>query len=383
MSTTAKDDRITLYGVPHSLYTGRARSYLIKAGIPFREAPPSDPHFQGEVIAKAGGKLGLPTIEFAEGHSSGPRVIRDGAAIIDHFEQANGHRFSPQTPKQRFFSRLFDAIGAEGLLRPAMHYRWNFEAENLDYLIFHFEMLMPPGEQGQIMARKAADKMRGAMRAFGVNEETAPMVEALYADVLAAMDAHFAAHPYLLGGKPSIGDFGLFAPMFGHLGRDPKPLMIMQANALRVFRWVERMGREASDILEFQTREEDYRPGDEIPATLIDLLKALAVDFVPETLAAAQTINGWIAEQDDLAPGSPCERMIGFAAFEARGTKVSAIAQPYRFYLLARAQAERAAMDEATRAELDTMLEACGMSALIEAKLTREMGFDGNREVWL
>ncbi|MEO0644379.1 MAG: glutathione S-transferase N-terminal domain-containing protein, partial [Pseudomonadota bacterium] len=75
---------ITLYGVPHSLYTGRARSYLIKAGIPYREAPPSDPRFQSEIVAKAGGKLGLPTIELPDGS-----VIRDGALIIDHFEAAS------------------------------------------------------------------------------------------------------------------------------------------------------------------------------------------------------------------------------------------------------------------------------------------------------
>ena len=377
MSDTTIDERITLYGVPHSLYTGRARSYLIKAGIPFRELPPSAPRYQSEVIAKAGGKLGLPTVELSDG-----RVIRDGAAIIDHFENTSDHSFSPKAPKQAFFGRLFDAIGAEGMLRPAMQYRWNFEAENLDYLIFHFEMLLPPGPQGAAMARKAADKMRGAMMAFGVNGDTAARVEELYADVLAAMDAHFATTPYLLGGKPSVGDFGLYAPMFGHLGRDPKPLAMMATQALRVFRWVERMGRETSDLVEFSGHTEDYLADDTIPDTLIALLKAIAVDFVPETLAAADTINAWI-EANAPEPGAPCERMLGFCQFEARATPISAIAQPYRFYLLARAQAEREAMDVATRAELDSLLEAAGMSALIDATLTRAMGFEDNREVWL
>lgn len=378
MNDTTTDKRLTLYGVPHSLYTGRARSYLIKAGIPFRELPPRVARFQSEVVPRAGGKLGLPTIELADGS-----VIRDGAAIIDHFEGLGGHTFSPATPKQAFFSRLFDAIGAEGLLRPAMHYRWNFEAENLDYLIFHFEMLMPPGEAGKAMARKAADRMRGATRAFGVNEDTAATVERVYADVLAAMDAHFAAVPYLLGGKPCVGDFGLYAPMFGHLGRDPKPLSMMATKALRTFRWVERMGRETGDMVEFPDHAEDYLADDAIPDTLIALLGAIAVDFVPETLAAAETINRWIDAQDDLPPGAPCERMAGFCSFEVAGTPVSAMAQPYRFYLLARAQELREKMDETTRAELDALLEQAGMRALIDAKLTRSMGFQDNREVWL
>ncbi len=377
MTSPDPSQTLTLYGVPHSLYTGRARSYLIKAGVPFRELPPSVPRYQSEVIPKAGGKLGLPTIEFPNG-----RVIRDGASIIDHFEEENGHPFSPATPKQGFFSRLFDAIGAEGLLRPAMHYRWNFEAENLDYLVFHFEMLMPPGEAGNAMARAAADKMRGATRAFGVNPETIPIVEELYKDVLSAMDAHFASHPYLLGGKPCVGDFGLYAPMFGHLGRDPKPLAIMQARALRVARWVERMGRETSDVLEFHTCEEDYLADDAIPDSLLALLRALSVDFVPETLAAAEVINAWL-EANEPKPGDPVERILGFAGFEVNGMPVSAAAQPYRFYLLTRAQAERDAMDTETKAELDALLEHAGMGALIDATLSRALGFQDNREVWL
>ena len=369
---------LTLYGVPNSLYTGRARSYLIKAGIPYREAPPSDPRFQSEIVAKAGGKLGLPTIELPDGS-----VIRDGALIIDHFEAASGHAFSPVTPKQRFFSRLFDAIGAEGLLRPAMHYRWNFDEENCAYLLFHFRMLAPPGPEGEEIAAKSAKAMRRATIGFGVTEETVPMIEEVYEEQLAAMEAHFAATPYLFGGRASIGDFGLYAPMFAHLGRDPKPLSMMFDRALATYRWVERMGRSQSDLVEFQNREETYLADDTIPDTLIALLKAMAIDFVPETLAAADAINAWIAAQDDLPPLTPSKRAAGTAIFEVRGTPVSAIAQPYRFTLLKRAQDEYAAMDEADRAEVTAMLEAADMLPVMQAKLTREMGFKDNREVWL
>ncbi|MEO0590387.1 MAG: glutathione S-transferase N-terminal domain-containing protein, partial [Pseudomonadota bacterium] len=288
---------ITIYGVPNSLYTGRARSYLIKAGIPYREVPPSDPHYQSTVLPKAGGRLGLPTAEFPDG-----RVIRDGASIIDHFEAESGHAFSPATPKQRFFSRLFDAIGAEGLLRPAMHYRWNFDEANLSYLLFHFRMLAPPGPAGEEIAAKSAKAMRRATLAFGVTDDTIAMVEEVYEEQLAAMEAHFAATPYLLGGRACIGDFGLYAAMFAHLGRDPKPLSMMFDRALATYRWVERMGRETSDLVEFQNREETYLAGDAIPDTLIAFLKAMAIDFVPETLAAADAINAWIAAQDDLPP---------------------------------------------------------------------------------
>ena len=63
----------------------------------------------------------MPTIEFNDG-----TVIRDGVAILDYFEQLNDYEYSPRPPKQKIVSLLLDVIGAEGLLRPAMHYRWNY-----------------------------------------------------------------------------------------------------------------------------------------------------------------------------------------------------------------------------------------------------------------
>ena len=66
---------------PISFYTGRARSYLIKAGLDYREIPPNTLHYRDNVLPKAGGRRGIPTLETETGE-----VIRDGAAIIDHYE---------------------------------------------------------------------------------------------------------------------------------------------------------------------------------------------------------------------------------------------------------------------------------------------------------
>ena len=39
----------TLYGTPLSLYTGKARSYLIKNGLPYREVTPTTSHCSPKV----------------------------------------------------------------------------------------------------------------------------------------------------------------------------------------------------------------------------------------------------------------------------------------------------------------------------------------------
>ncbi len=366
---------ITLYAAPQSLYSGRARSYLIKAGIDYRERAFNTRHFRDNVLPKAGGRQSLPTIEMEDG-----TVVRDGAAIIDYFEAQNGHAFSPQTPKQRVLSRLFDVIGAEGLLRPAMHYRWNFDDLNLEFLRYYFEALMPPDRVDR--AESVMNQMRRGGEAFGAVSETFALVESLYEATLARLNDHFSEHAYLLGGRPCIGDFGMIAPLYGHLGRDPKPLALMQASAHMLFRWVERMNRPEPDLFGFGDAEPDYLPNDEIPETLILLLKQLAVDFVPETRAAAETINQWLDDQTELSAGTTAERTVGFCSFEVDGVTVNAIAQPYRFFLLARVQEEVRALKDADRSDVMALLAACDMDDVLDVTLSRSIGRNNNLEVW-
>lgn len=369
----------TLYGSSLSLYSGRARSYLIKANVPYREVIPGDEHFLQQVLPQAGNRRGLPTLETDQG-----TVIRDGAAIIDHYEAKAGGLFSPTSPRQKVLSRLFDVIGAEGLLRPAMHYRWNFPTENLEFLRFHFRTLAPIGPDQAKIADENADRMRAACMAFGAVPDTFELVESLYAQLLQKLDAHFSEAPYLLGGKPSIGDFGLIAPMFGHLGRDPKPLSLMQSSAIRVFRWVERMNRPEPDMGEFPDQAPDYSANDQVSQTLIDLLQQLAIDFVPETRAAAHCVNDWLAQQGDaLVPGTEALRGVGMAKFSVDGVEINALAQPYRFFLLQRVQDEYDALDAADKQSIRELFQQCGMADILTIKLARRIGRENNLEVWL
>lgn len=366
-----------LYGIPISLYTGRARSYLIKAGIEYKEVSPIEAHYISKVVPAAGGRAGMPTLETESGE-----VIRDGAAIIDHYEALNGHPFSPTTPKQQILSRLFDVIGAEGLLRPAMHYRWNFPKENLALLRFHFQSAIPRGPGREEKGDKATDRMRAAGVGFGVTPETFSLVEELYDEWLTVLNAHFAAYPYLFGSKPSIGDFGMIAALYGHLGRDPKPLSLMQANGVQLYRWVERMNRGELDIGEFEDQSGEYLVNDKIPDTLIALLKQIAIDFVPETIAAAACINDWIEQQETLLPGTEAARGVGMASFDLRGTTINALAQPYRFYLLQRVQDIFESLASHEQQDVKSLLDSCGMSDVLTTKLRRRIGRDNNLEVW-
>lgn len=372
---------ITLYGSPFSLFTGRARSYLIKAKIDYREEPHASSHFYKTVLPKAGGRRGIPTIEFANGD-----VIRDGVAIIDHFEKLNGHKFSPSSPKQKIVSRLLDVIGAEGLLRPCMHYRFNHDVDEGDFLPFHFGTIYNENTPRGIVS-DAKERMAGirefVLPAWGVTPDTHDLIETFHLETLRVLNEHFAEYPYFLGGKPCIGDFGMMAPLYGHLGRDPKPLSLMTRHAVRLFRWVERMNRPEPDIGEFKNRQESYMEGDLIPSTLKSVLKHLAKDFIPESRAACGQINLWLDENKHLPSGTEVQRSVGSCDFEVLGTMIKAEAQPFRFYLLKRMQDEFEALENQDQKLVKSMLEDTGMTELLDMKLSRSIGRDNNLEVWV
>lgn len=366
----------TLYAISHSLYSGRARSYLIKRGIPFRELSTGHESFKAEVLPKA--KLPtIPTLVTPAGD-----VIRDGAAIIEHFEAAAGRPCTPPGPKQQIVSALFDLIGAEGLLRPAMHYRWNFPGDNLYFVRYHFFYSQRDTAARPEKTDAFMERMRHAARMFGVTDDTRDTVEALYLEYLDALNTHFAAQAYLLGWRPCVGDFGLIAPMYAHLGRDPHPLRIMQERAVRVHRWVERMNRPDQDVPEYFEAGSDFLADDAVPDTLVAVLRLLAEDFVPETGAAAGIINAWLGEN---APevGAKAERMVGMCEFDLRGQTVTAIAQTYRFYLLQRVHELYDTLADGDRVAVDALLTDCGMLELMNTRLDRVVGRDDNLEVWL
>ncbi len=54
MADSALNKAATLYGAPVSLYTGRARSYLINADVPYRKTMPISEHSIKNVAPAAG-----------------------------------------------------------------------------------------------------------------------------------------------------------------------------------------------------------------------------------------------------------------------------------------------------------------------------------------
>ncbi|HVV91448.1 MAG TPA: glutathione S-transferase family protein, partial [Solirubrobacterales bacterium] len=239
-----------LYGMPASLYTAKARSYLRKRGVGHVELAAGDPRYTDRVMPAIGRWI-IPVLETPSGD-----LIQDTTEIVDHLEEhlPEPPGVYPETPLQRCVAHVLELFGGEGLLRPAMHYRWDFDEANLAFLAHDFGLALAPGggaEERRRAFEGAEALMRRATRSVGVTAETAAIVEESYEEFLRLLDSHLATAPYLLGGRPTIADLGFIGPLHAHLARDPYPSALMKRMAGNVWRWVERMNAPVDDTGEY------------------------------------------------------------------------------------------------------------------------------------
>ena len=122
------------------------------------------------------------------------------------------------------------------------HYRWRYQpdiwstAERIAV-----QMMGAQGTLAVAQARAAvAERMMGRLGFVGSNDRTQPLIEASLKHALRLLDAHLATRLHLLGGRPAMADFGLWAQLY-EAATDPTPGAIMRASAPHVMAWVQRM----------------------------------------------------------------------------------------------------------------------------------------------
>lgn len=378
-SGSALDGTCTLWGTPHSLYTGKVRSYLLKKGVAFRELLPAHPQFQAR-IAPVVGHFVVPVLETPDG-----RIIQDSTDIIEHLESRHpGRAMIPATPLQRSVALLLDGFGTEGLLPAAMHYRWSYRAAQEHFLRAEFGRAVHSGsgrEERLAAGLQLMDYFGGFLPALGVSAGTIPAIESACEELLHALDVHFQHHPYLLGGHPSIADFGMMAPLYAHLARDPYPSNLMKTRATNVFRWTERMNLPGIADGEFPEHAEAWPADDAIPATLEPVLALVFRDWGQQLAADAAAFNEWIRSNPDLPPGRlvnvddsrKAHPTLGAVSYPWRGCTVQRASAPHGLWLFARALEAVAAMDAGARDRFAELAARTGGTETMALRLARAM----------
>ena len=371
--------RYVLWGSQHSYYTGKIRSYLVKKGVPFRELTPSHPEFDKRIVP-AIRHMVVPVMETPDG-----RVIQDTTDMIEHLEREFPQPILvPESPLQKAVAWLLGAYGSEGLLQPGMHYRWSYRAMQESFLQAEFGRVRYAGPDRAIRndaGRQLMDYFNGLLPVLGVTEATIPTVEAAYLELLDALDQHFQQWPYLLGGRPSIADFGLMAPLFAHLGRDPVPATLMKNRAQNVYRWTERMNVPAIVDMEFPGCPEDYLEGDSIPDSLEPVLKLVFQDWGPQLLADAAHYNAWVGADPSMPAGTLVsasgERLVhptlGFVDYQWRGCAIHRASSMHGLWHFDKAVAHARSLQGDARSRFDSLVRRAGGEAVMGIRLARAM----------
>ncbi|WP_375287757.1 glutathione S-transferase family protein [Sphingomonas sp.] len=365
-----------LYGVPHSLYTGKTRAYLRKQGIAYVERTPVDPHFREQVVPRIGRGI-IPVVV-----TPGGELVQDTVDILDHFE-AQGVRASARPPgaRQRVLAHVAELYAVVGLTRHAMHYRWSYLDEQRAFLTDAFTGGSGPDGAAKVMAR-----MQSYLPMLGVTPETIPAIEASYLALLDLIEAHLVHHPYLFGAQASLGDYGLLGPLFAHLGRDPVPADLMRRRAPRVARWVERMNAPDADMPEYGDHPPGYLADDAVPDTLLPLFRHMAEELIPELRDKAAWLESFVAEADpqEGAPvaDKPHQRVIGTVDTSFRGVPFASGVQPYTFFLWQRVTDAADALPRDGQKSLHAWFEKAGLSSLLELPRAIRVERGGYVERW-
>ena len=266
-----------------------------------------------------------------------------------------------------------------------MHYRWNFPEQD-DFIRREFARIAtthtdPQEQLAHIEPTRAF--FSDFPRRMGITADTIPAIEASHVECLEHLNAHFTHHPYVLGGHPSIADFGLIGPLYAHLGRDPVPANLMKQVAPDVFRWTERMFEHNELDFAFTDTAYEFPADDHIPETLIPFIEYLFRDCGPQLKGMIGTFNAWANQHSSLPAGTPIQAdprappgahpQLGAYDFVLRGVTVHSEAYANVVYHFQRVLDTIASLDDNGRANFDALMSRTGGAELMSTTLTRRI----------
>ncbi len=277
-----------LYGLRISYYTGKMEGYLRYKEIPY-EFVVLNRKLMARLKAETGAAQ-MPAIELPDG-----RFMTDTTPMIAWFEdQYPDTPVIPRDPILRFISFLIEDYAEEWLWRPAMHYRWSYKPDRLHLARKIVDELMADEPQPAFLKRAFIHRRQHVeyVKKDGVDANSRDHVESIYLDTLDRLEAIFANRPFLLGNRPTLGDFGFFASMFRHFSQDPTASDIMRLRAPGVFAWQARLWNTRAST----TPDSEMS---ELPEDMDSLLADIGGGYLPYLNANARA---WQQGQDQFAP---------------------------------------------------------------------------------
>lgn len=288
-----------------------------------------------------------PTFLF-NGEGGTVQPMCDSSPIIRRLEGLYPERsVIPTDPALAFIDYLIEDFGDEWCTKYMFHYRWYpaEDADNAGTLLPLGMDLTLPAQLHTKFKNVFTQRQVGRLYVVGSNDVTAPVIDASYRRYLAAMQAHLAHQPFMLGRRPGAGDFAMFGQLTQLVGFDPTPRAIAHAVSPRTVAWVDRM----EDQCGLEPQDGDWAPLEDIPDSLQSLLSEIGRVYVPALLANAAAVEAGEKQWETQIDG-------------ARWTQQSF---PYQAKCLRWIREQYRALSTPDRARVDAALAGTGCDELL------------------
>ena len=248
-----------------SYFSGKVRAYLRykermgDLGEGFEDIL-ATPELLFNLLTPATGSAAIPQMQTNDGS-----WVQDSSDIIDFIEARHDKvPVAPSVtdaPRQALVSYLVEMLADEWMVVPGFWERWHYslpdvEPNHVNYNAMQWGSVFAAGAPGNERLAAGAsmfEEMFGLSEArtnprgtyaglvhLGCTEATEQAWWASMENILSLLDTHFGAHDFLLGGLPSLGDFGLLGPLYAHVYRDATSGFMLRTQHPIVSEWVER-----------------------------------------------------------------------------------------------------------------------------------------------
>jgi hypothetical protein len=201
-------------------------------------------------------------------------------------------------------------------------------------------------------------------------------IDALYA----SLNAHFLKYPYILGGVPSLADYGLMGPLYAHHGRDVSSSNRMKLSAPAVYRWIETMLRPPIVDQELWQVPPEFFSIDELPDTLLAFLKLVGENFIPEAMATIDLYHTWLDAEDrpagtvvDAEGKKRCHQALGEIDHLQMGASIHRIGLLDDVSHHSRFQARMDGMSDSEQQSVRKILQGMGAGDFADLRLKRDI----------
>jgi hypothetical protein len=187
-------------------------------------------------------------------------------------------------------------------------------------------------------------------------------------------------YPYILGGVPSLADYGMMGALYAHLARDVSSGNKMKVKAPALFRWTETMLRPpVLDPERWSVPQEFFSIGD-LPETLVNFLKVISEDYVPEYMASIDLYHQWLDAEPrpagatvDVEGAKRCHQALGQLEHTQHGIHHSRIGLLDNVMHHVRFQDLTRRMNDDEMSTLRGVLRQVGAEDLADLRLKRDI----------